>query len=165
MADETRLAGEDPLTQQIVDLLPSIGKLLSMTVARYPGATGRSLAQIKMLTHLHHHGPCTVGELAAASGVSMSAASEVADRLVEDGMITRRTNPDDRRQVLLTPTKDATRLGAEIRAMRSRQVRSALDRLEPVHRPSVVPVLQALSDALHEEMTVEGCPAADRVTR
>ncbi|HEV2109470.1 MAG TPA: MarR family transcriptional regulator [Thermomicrobiales bacterium] len=165
MADEARLADEDPLIQQVIDLLPSIGKLLSMTVAHYPGATGRSLAQIKMLTHLHHHGPCTVGELAVASGVSMSAASEVADRLVEDGMITRGTNPDDRRQVLLTPTEDAIRLGAEIRAMRSRHVRSALDRLDPVHRPAVVPVLQALSDALHEETAVEGCPAAGRVAR
>lgn len=95
----------------------------------------------------------------------MSAASEVAGRLVEDGMITRKTNPDDRRQVLLTPSEDATRLGAEIRAMRSRQVRSALDRLDLVHRPSVVPVLQALSDALHEEMAVVGCPAASRATR
>ena len=133
-------------------VLPSIGKLLFMTIARYPGVEGRSLAQVKMLTHLHHSGSCTVGELAAACGVSMSAASELVDRLVVDNMITRHSNPEDRRQVLLSPTAEAIRLGTEIRAMRTRQVHTALQRLPSEYRPAFVPVLEALAATLQEEL-------------
>ncbi len=137
---------------QALDVLPSVGKLLYMTIARYPGVAGRSLAQVKMLTHLHHTGSCTVGEVASACGVSMSAASELIDRLVEDDLVIRGVNPDDRRQVLLAPTAEARRLGDEIREMRSRQVRTALDRLAPQHRAAFAPVLQALAATLQEEL-------------
>lgn len=144
---------DEAQVEQAIDVLPSIGKLLFMTVARYPGVAGRSLAQVKMLIHLHHSGSCTVGELAEACGVSMSAASELVDRLVDDDMITRRVNPEDRRQVLLAPTEETRRLGAEVRAMRSRQVREASARLAPEHRSSFVPVLQALAATLQAEIS------------
>jgi DNA-binding MarR family transcriptional regulator len=145
---------DDDAVDQVVDLLPGIGRLLFMTAARYPCVAGRSFAQIKTLVHLHHHGECTVSELAAACGVSLSAASEVADRLVEEGMIIRTANPDDRRQVLLRPSETALRVGAEIRALRSRQVRSMLDRLDPEHQLAVVPVLEALFNTLDEDIAV-----------
>lgn len=146
---------DDDTVEQAVDLLPGIGRLLFLTAARYPCVAGRSLAQIKTLVHLHHHGECTVSELAAACGVSLSAASEVADRLVEEGMIIRMTNPVDRRQVLLRPSEAASRVGAEIRAMRSRQVRSMLGRLGPEHQVAVVPVLEALFNTLDEDIAVQ----------
>jgi DNA-binding MarR family transcriptional regulator len=159
LSDTEPSAGHHARVDQAVDLLPSIGKLLFMTVSRYPGLAGRSLAQVKMLIHLHHSGSCTVSELAGACGVSMSAASELIDRLVADDMIIRGSNPEDRRQVLLTPTLKARELGNKIRAMRERQIEVALGKLSSEHEPAFLPVLKALAETLQEDFDGNVAPA------
>lgn len=161
IVNEDQQGGSDAQVNQALDVLPKIGKLLFLTIARYPGVAGRSMAQVKMLTHLHHSGSCSVGELAEACGVSMSAASEVVDRLVDDELITRRANPLDRRQVLLAPTEAARQVGADILDMRSRQVRTAIDRLAPEHRAAFVPVLDALAATLQDDVDHDCCATGE----
>jgi DNA-binding MarR family transcriptional regulator len=148
----------DALVEEAMPLLPEIGKLLYATIARYQHSHGLSLAQIKALAHIVFHHRRTVGEIAGGLGVSMPAASEVVDRLVEAGLAERGTNPADRRQVLVWPTPEAERIGAELRALRRSQLRAALERLTPEDRPSFVRSLAALVEALRQ--TPDEPPAA-----
>jgi DNA-binding MarR family transcriptional regulator len=156
---------DDELVEQALGLLPQVGKLLYAGVVRHPLARGLSLAQIKAMIHLHHlrgGQPCTVGEVASAVGVSMPAASELVDRLVEAGMVERASDPADRRRVMLRLTPRAERFTTELRAMRRAQLRSALARLEPGERPAFVRSLRALVEALaedREEATAAAVPA------
>ena len=46
-------------------------------------------------------GPCSIGGLAEAVGVSAPAASQLVDRLAEHGMVERRHDERDRRKVLV----------------------------------------------------------------
>ena len=136
--------------ERAVCLLPEIGKLLYAAVARHPEAAGRSLGQIKLMAHLYQHGQQTVGEVATGLGVSMPTASELVDRLVEDGMVERTANPADRRQVLLGLTPKAHAFATRMRALRRAQLRAALDRLTPEERPVFVRSLEALVEALRQ---------------
>lgn len=141
---------ENALIDEVVELLPEIGKLLHAAVASHPLASRLTLAQIKTLVHLHSYGRCTVGEIAAGLGVSMSTASELVDRMVEAGWVERAENPADRRQVLVWLTPESQAFATQVHDLRRAQVRSALNRLAPEERPALLRSLRALAAALRE---------------
>ena len=70
------------------------------------------------------------GELAARLGIGSSSASEVADRLVELGLLRRHTEPEDRRQVVVTTTPEAEALLERFRELNQRQLRELLSQLD-----------------------------------
>ena len=153
---ETSHAPEDPVPDSLVDAafaeIAELGKLLHTTLGCHPVAAGRPPGQIKALLILDHHGRRTVGEVAAGIGVSMPTASELLDRLVEEGLAERETNPSDRRQVFVRPTAAARAIGGQIKAARRHQLRAAIARLDPAERPVFVRSLAALTAALRDDL-------------
>jgi len=63
-------------------------------------------------------------------GIGSSSASEMADRLVELGLLLRNDDPDDRRQVVVTATPAAAALLERFRELNLRQLRELLGRLD-----------------------------------
>jgi DNA-binding MarR family transcriptional regulator len=147
---------DEQLVDEAVKLLPEIVKGAHAAKACLPALAGLSLAQAKATSHLYHSGPTPVGELANAIGLSMPAASELVDRLVEEGYAEREINPADRRQVLVSLTPRAIEVAHEMNQLRRTQMRSAIARLEPDERPVFVRSLQALASALQEPPSVDG---------
>jgi DNA-binding MarR family transcriptional regulator len=65
---------------------------------------GFSMSQIGALFHLHRMGACDVSGIGEDLGVTDAAASQMLERLVQQGLVTRSENPADRRvkQIVLT---------------------------------------------------------------
>ena len=63
-----------------------------------------SRSQVGVLFHLHREGSMGVSDLGDHLGVTKAAVSQMLDRLVQQGLIQRTENPDDRRvkQISLT---------------------------------------------------------------
>ena len=59
-----------------------------------------TLAQLKALFRLYAVPPARMSELASALGVSLPSCTSLVDRLVQQGMVERRQDADDRRLVL-----------------------------------------------------------------
>ena len=89
-----------------------------------------TMAQAKVLYVVMAAGGLRMSELAARLGVGSSSASELADRLVELGLLERHTDADDRRQVVVTATADAEALLERFRELNMRQLRDLLSRLD-----------------------------------
>ncbi|HET8523651.1 MAG TPA: MarR family transcriptional regulator [Thermomicrobiales bacterium] len=143
---------DEQIVNEAVGLLSIIVKGAHAAKACHPALAGLSLAQAKATAHLYHHGRIPVGELASAVDLSMPAASELVDRLVEEGYAEREINPADRRQVLVSLTPFAARVAQEVLELRRTQLRSALARLEPDERPVFLRSLRALAAALREPL-------------
>ena len=62
-------------------------------------------------------GAQTPSDVAAATDRHVSSVSRVIDQLVEIGLLAREPHPDDRRQVLLTLTRDGTAAVARFEAL------------------------------------------------
>ncbi len=58
---------------------------------------GISMPQISVLMRLHHHGDCPVSEIGRHLAVTNAAASQLVQRLVEQGYLARTEKPGDRR--------------------------------------------------------------------
>ena len=57
-----------------------------------------SFSQFVTLMQIFMHGPQTISEIARGASITHTAASRMVDRLVRIGLLSRKENPDDRRE-------------------------------------------------------------------
>ena len=64
-----------------------------------------TMPQVSTLMRLHHEGTCGVSEVGSHLGVTNAAASQMVEKLVQQGLLERAEDPHDRRakQLTLTP--------------------------------------------------------------
>lgn len=159
----TRSDVEDTVDQAL-ELMPVLAKALYAAISDLGHAYRLTTAQVKVLLQLSARGQMSVGEIAAALGISMPAASELVDRLVEAGHLTRASCPEDRRRVLVAATADSEQIARQLRDVRRAQLRSALARLSPIEQRAFIPVLAALVTGLNDT-GVAAMPGVDGTSR
>jgi len=120
---------------------------------------GITMAQAKVLYVVTAAGELRMSELAARLGIGSSSASGLADRLVELGLLNRRADPDDRRQVLVTTTPEAVALLERFRELNRRQLRELLARLDADELAVVDRSLDILIRAIDRDATTDPVPA------
>lgn len=84
-----------------------------------------SVAQLNALFRIHHKGECGISDLGDEMGVTSAAASQLLDKLVQQGLAVRTEDPHDRRNKRVALTEAGERIVQE--SMAARQ--SWLDRL------------------------------------
>ena len=99
-------------------------------------------------------GPAT---LSAALQLSAPATSELVDRLVERGSVTRRRDPGDRRQVVVGLTPETRAAWTRKREERLRRLAGVIARLEPEERPGFVRGMMLLVEDISPSGAT-GCP-------
>jgi DNA-binding MarR family transcriptional regulator len=107
-----------------------------------------SFAQYRVIVYLWRIGERPVGEIAHGIGVTIATASQLIDRLVDEGWLSRSVNPDDRRQVLVQLTDRSREVAARIHDIRRAQLRRALDMLTPEDAEAAPRVFRAFVAAL-----------------
>lgn len=70
----------------------------------YTRENNMSMSQIGALFQIHRQGVCSVSDIGDGLGFTSAAASQMLDRLVEQALVERTEDPDDRRakQIVLT---------------------------------------------------------------
>jgi DNA-binding MarR family transcriptional regulator len=91
---------------------------------------GVTMAQAKVLYVVMAADRLRMSELAARLGIGLSSASGIVDRLVELSMLRREDDPNDRRQVVVSATRQAQELIERFRELNQRQLRELLGRLD-----------------------------------
>ena len=109
-----------------------------------------TLPQYRTLVVLAYSGPKRLGDLAATLGVSPSTATRMCDRLVRKGLISRKRDDVDRREVNLAPTEDGLRLVQDVIERRRAEVRDILGGIPAPARAQLSASLHVLAEAVGE---------------
>lgn len=107
-----------------------------------------SLPQFRLLLVLHELGRSSSTQCAQALGVVGSSVTRLADRLHASGHLVRGTDPGNRSVVTLELTESGRRVVREVTGHRRRELRRALDRLDPAERAACAGVLEKLHGLL-----------------
>ena len=108
---------------------------------------GVTMSQAKVLYLVQAEPDVRMSDLAGRLGVSLPSISGVVDRLVDQGLLSRRDDPADRRQALVRIT-DAGASELELfRELNARQVRNLLARLDAADLAVVERALDVLAKA------------------
>ena len=152
--------------EQTAALLPDLARALHCAIGQLSQELDVTPAQVKVLLQLSRKEQMSVGEIADALYVSMPAASEIVDRLVETGHLSRASDPADRRRVIVSATTESHRAIDRLVELRRSQVRKALLRLSPDERPTAARTLEALIAELgsNDELRAALSRRAPRIT-
>ena len=104
-------------------------------------------SQISALAAIDHHGPLTLGSLAEHENVSAPSITKVTAVLEQRGLVSRQTDPADRRVQYVTATPQGSALVAESRRRKTAWLTSRVRELSPTQRRQLADALDVL-DAL-----------------
>jgi len=105
---------------------------------------------------LSTHGETNLVTLADSLAVNPSTALRMIDRLADTGLVTRRVNPDSRREVLLRLTTAGRRIVDEVTARRRAEIAAIITRMPARDRAGIVSALRAFAAAGGEDLAEEG---------
>lgn len=87
----------DALVSALHEWTGILRRLIMGNFSSYARDNGLTMAQFGAMLHIYHKGACGVSDIGSDLGVTNSAASQMLDRLVQLGLITRLEDPADRR--------------------------------------------------------------------
>lgn len=116
---------------------------------RFIRENGLSLSQISTLFQLCHCGTSAVSKISSNLGISNAAASQLLERLVQQGLITRSENPSDRREKQLVLTNKGYELLMESTKACSEWQEKLIAMLTPEEQNKVSEALQILIDKMN----------------
>ncbi|MFF8945619.1 MarR family winged helix-turn-helix transcriptional regulator [Streptomyces sp. NPDC014864] len=154
-ADPAPNAGHHALDREAEELGTAVmaaSRLFVAISARALASTAESLTlpQLRALVVLDTCGPVKLAALAATLGVNPSTALRMVERLEVLDLVDRRTNPANRREVVLSLTSGGHDLVTRVLAHRRAEVRRLVQRLPAEERAALVPALRALTAAAGE---------------
>ncbi|MGH2522298.1 MAG: MarR family winged helix-turn-helix transcriptional regulator [Anaerolineales bacterium] len=106
-----------------------------------------TMPQISTLMRLSYHGPCGVSEVGSHLGVTNAAASQMVDKLVQQGYLERAEDPNDRRAKQLTLTPKGRALIQESLEARRRWLEKLITALTPERQKAIITALPYLTEA------------------
>lgn len=113
-------------------------------------STGLSMPQFSVLMQLYHKGACGMSEISERFEVTPAAASQLVDKLVQNGLIAREEDPHDRRARLLTLTNKGRKLIQRGIEERYRWVERLAARLTPEERARIAEALHIMTETARE---------------
>ena len=136
----------------MVDAVLSASRVLVAIAARSLADAGEevTLTQYRSLVILASRGPQGVAALAEAVAVTPPTASRLCERLVRKGLVRRRTDRRDRRQVRVGLTEAGRHLVDTVTERRRREIAGLLASIPPQDQRPVAAALQQLARSAGE---------------
>lgn len=106
--------------------------------------------QFRTLVVLDTNDGINLNGLAELLGVNASTAMRMIDRLLVAGLVTRRDNPENRREVVLSLTAEGRRIVRKVARRRRREIKQIVEQMPATHRTNMIRALRAFSDAAGE---------------
>ncbi len=118
---------------------------------RQESSAGLTPSQLSALAAVSNRGPLTLGELAEHERVAPPSISKVAAKLEADGLLERRTDPEDRRVSRVRVTKAGAALLAETRRRKTAWLAERVGHLDPGQQERLAAALDALDELCAED--------------
>ncbi|MHB1554682.1 MAG: MarR family winged helix-turn-helix transcriptional regulator [Acidimicrobiales bacterium] len=141
---------QDPMVDAVLSASRVLVAVAARSLADLDDAEDVTLTQYRSLVVLASRGPQGIASLAEALGVTPPTASRLCERLVRKGLVRRRTDRNDRRQVRVALTEAGRRLVDVVTERRRREIADLLSAVPEDARRSVAAGLQLLADAAGE---------------
>jgi len=158
MAPDATLARNPTELETAPRLRATVGKLARLLRRTDALGTGLTPTRVAVLLTTDRHGPLRLAEVAEREGLNPTLLSRTIAELVNDQLVTRTSDRDDRRSAWVQVTDAGHALAEQVRAVRTAAVQGALDDLDPADRmvidaalPALERLAQTLSDAPIEQ--------------
>ncbi len=138
---------------QLLDGLFAIWRLMRRAISTNQQST-LTLEQFWLLRQLWQQGPMTVGELAAALGITPGSVTIACKRLEKDGRVTRDRQVQDERVVRVALTPEANEILEVWLAHRREVFTQFLERLEPDEQIDLMRMIERILEVARSSTAI-----------
>jgi DNA-binding MarR family transcriptional regulator len=126
----------------------SVGRLARRL--RQQSLGGLTPSQASILSTLDRHGPMTMSRLAAHEGIAKPSATGIVGRLIDKGLVEKRTDPADRRSAIAAISVTGSQLLEQRRLERTAYLTRRIDALGEDDRAALERAVELL-ERLNED--------------
>lgn len=126
---------------------------------RYAREKGLSRSMLGTLHFLRHHGNAGVSDLGEHLGVSNAASSQMVERLVEEGLLERVEDQEDRRMKKISLTDKGLSVLKDSINARLSWIEDLAQEFNPEEKDQITTAIQIMIDKVRE---LYPCPDQDR---
>ena len=137
------LTSPDDCARELLEVVPPIMRVIR-TEMRRQTAPELSVPQFRVLAYLNRNAGGSLSEVADHIGLTRPAMSVLVDGLVNRKLVTRETDPSDRRRLNLTLTRAGQSLYGAARQHTQARLAARLQTLSPAERGALVGTLEQL---------------------
>jgi DNA-binding MarR family transcriptional regulator len=132
-----------PEAQRLLELLKTlVGSTFRQILWRNAAELELTYAQAQVLFYVAQHPGCHMGQVAKTFNVTLSAVTQIVDRLVQKQLLTRSSNPTDRRVSILELTTRGKALVQELEKLQVEVLEPVLQRLSTRDRDHLIKGLE-----------------------
>jgi DNA-binding MarR family transcriptional regulator len=117
---------------------------------RYARDSGISMQQLGVLVYLQRSGKCGISKIGSDLGVSNAAASQMIERLLQQGLLQRQEDSNDRRVRNVVLTEKGRQLADESLQVRHSWLDELAEQLTPDQQAQVITTLDFLTQAAQQ---------------
>jgi DNA-binding MarR family transcriptional regulator len=135
--------------QRLLELLKTLfGSTFRQILWRNAAELELTYAQAQVLFYVAQHPDCHMGQVAKTFNVTLSAITQIVDRLVQKRFLTRVSNPTDRRVSILELTIEGKALVQELEKLQVEVLEPVLQRLSARDRDYLIKGLEKFVEAV-----------------
>ncbi|HKL83412.1 MAG TPA: MarR family transcriptional regulator [Desulfobacter sp.] len=138
------LQNSDNVSDLVLAALRKIMRSIDLHSKSLVKRFGLTSPQLIVLREVNANGQVTAGEIARAVSLSQATITGIFERLEKGGLITRKRSRNDRRQILVQPTLEATRRLAGAPPLMQESFVDAFDELQDWEKSMILSSLQRL---------------------
>jgi DNA-binding MarR family transcriptional regulator len=127
---------------ELGDLLHQWRELMASSRPRWT-ASDLTFTQLRALSVLSRKQPQRMSDLAEALAMTPASASALIDRMDQRGFVTRRSDPDDRRTVLVEPSRKGQHILDSMERGSSEHFGRLIEKMTPGERDALATTLRA----------------------
>ncbi|MSQ32400.1 MAG: MarR family transcriptional regulator [Dehalococcoidia bacterium] len=153
IVSESKISNSTELEEALI-ALPILRRWL---LRSYPhrnkeGEKAAPLSHLRVIIHLHQHGPMMMTELAHGLGISCSTATECVSELEARGRVIKARSQSDRRGVVVSLTPDAEAVASKAFSYRREVLAAVLEQMSVRERKAFVKGLSLLAQSAENWM-------------
>ncbi len=134
------------LDEAIMEWTATFARLWMHDINHFSRETGLTFGQMNLILHIHYHGACEVSGVSDLLQVSPAGASQMVERMVQQGLVRRCEIPEDRRVRRVELTEQGKRMAAGCVESHLKWVRDLADSLDPDRRAETTRLLRELTE-------------------
>ena len=146
----TRLSRKE-MVEELLKLATKLFRISLPIVPREILDLDVTMPQLKIMFLLFMNGPMRMSDLASDLSVTLATATGLADRLVEKDMVTRESQPDDRRVVLCRLSEPGQKSVTSIWESAGNRIQGLLQALDTGHLQALTGVLESMLASAERE--------------
>jgi DNA-binding MarR family transcriptional regulator len=149
--------------QSASDLLREVARLhLKLQRTCVATCSDTSSTQCFILGELYRSGPMTLADLGRQLALDKSWTSRAVESLVQEGLLVKSSNAEDRRTVVVSLSKAGERRYKELDEALNAQAEQVMSRIPEAQRPGIYRSLRTLLNALKTETANESAVKAQK---